>query len=74
MEAVARGDGQAREGLFVPVLRPNHQVGVHATPAPPLRPLPARSVGMGSVLDDLAQHSGVGAGHSAGEQISGASQ
>jgi hypothetical protein len=32
MEAVADGDGEAREGLFVTMLRPNHQVGIHATP------------------------------------------
>jgi hypothetical protein len=37
MEPVARSDGEAREGLLVTVLRPNHQIGVHAAPAPPCR-------------------------------------
>jgi hypothetical protein len=32
MEAVADGDGEAREGLLVTTLRPNHEVGIHATP------------------------------------------
>jgi Protein of unknown function (DUF2630) len=32
MESVAACDGEAREGLLVAVLRPDHEIGVHAIP------------------------------------------
>ena len=33
VESVARGDGEAREGLLVPVLRPSDQLGIHVSSA-----------------------------------------
>ena len=39
VESVAHGDGEAREGLLVAVLRPSDQLGIHALP-----PLAARSI------------------------------
>ena len=39
VEAVAHGDGEAREGLLVPVLRPSDQLGIHV-----FRHVAARSI------------------------------
>ena len=33
MEPIANGDGEAREGLFVAVLRSSHEIGIHASSA-----------------------------------------
>ena len=38
VESVARGDGEAREGLLVTVLRPSDQLGIHVLP-PYRRPI-----------------------------------
>ena len=56
VEPVARGDGEAREGLLVTVLRPSDEIGIHV-----FRRLAARScrafTGMGAVDDGLTHSS-----------------
>jgi hypothetical protein len=32
MKSVATGNGEAREGLFIATLRPDHEIGIHAIP------------------------------------------
>jgi hypothetical protein len=48
VEAVARGDGEAREGLLVTVLRPSDQLGIHVSTALVAPDRFGRSLGMGA--------------------------
>ena len=48
VESVARGDGKAREGLFIAVLRPPDQFGIHVFRQMGRPVDPGRSYGMGS--------------------------
>ena len=50
VESVAGGNGEAREGLLVTVLRPSDQIGIHVSLPPYRRPTsPGVSYGMGRV-------------------------
>ena len=49
VESVARGDGEAREGLLVTPLRPSDQVGIHAASALVAPGGSGRSHGMGAI-------------------------
>src|SRR5215203_3473988 len=51
MEAVAHGDSEAREGLLIAALRPDHQVGVHASPIGSAAGATPTSYGQGATRD-----------------------
>ena len=57
VEAVARGDGEAREGLLVTVLRPSDQLGIHARSAIAASDQLGHSQGMGTVGAKATQSS-----------------
>ena len=60
VEPVAGGDGEAREGLLVTVLRPDHEIGIHTLPPVARRSDPAHSHGMGADQEGTTQSSRCG--------------
>ena len=54
VEPATHGDGEARECLFVTVLGPHHEIGIHSPP--PRRPMSsASSLRMGVGTEDATQ-------------------
>jgi len=65
VEAVARADGEAREGLLVTVLRPSDQLGIHARSALAAPDQVGHSQGMGAIHVRVTQSSCDAAGSAA---------
>jgi hypothetical protein len=60
MEPIARGHGEAREGLFVATLCSSHEIGIHALfRGGPLFARSTRSLDMGASAEGRTQSSSV---------------